>query len=118
MAAERPGTGRVVAYAPLERRQKIERIDARISRFLVREGSHVEAGELLVELSDNDPELFGRLEAELALTEERVRARTTRASPRWKIDAPRSRAHSRARSAQPKRAFASRPTAWRLPSTP
>lgn len=67
------GIGRVIAYAPLERQQTIEApIDGRIARFLVREGSRVQAGDVLLEISDNDAELNARLEAELALTEARI----------------------------------------------
>ncbi len=66
-------TGRVVAFAPLERQQTIEApIDARLTRFLVSEGDHVEAGQLLVELTDNDPRLRDRLEAEREVTASRL----------------------------------------------
>jgi multidrug efflux pump subunit AcrA (membrane-fusion protein) len=67
------GTGRVIAYAPLERQQTIEApIDARLTRFLVSEGQHVEEGELLVELTDNDPMLRDRLDAEREVTATRL----------------------------------------------
>lgn len=67
------GTGRVIAYAPLERQQTIEApIDARLTRFLVSEGEHVEAGQLLAELTDNDPLLVDRLDAEREVTEARL----------------------------------------------
>ncbi|MCB9753025.1 MAG: HlyD family efflux transporter periplasmic adaptor subunit [Myxococcales bacterium] len=59
------GSGRVVAYTPIERQQAIEApISGRVSRWLVQEGDHVDAGELLVELSDNDPEILARLRRE------------------------------------------------------
>ena len=58
-------TGRVTAYAPVERRQTLEApITGRVRRWLVREGSHVEAGQALVEISDNDAQLTERLAAE------------------------------------------------------
>ena len=59
------GTGRVVAYAPLERQQQIEApINGRIVRWWVREGSRVESGDPLLEISDIDPNLLTRLEQE------------------------------------------------------
>lgn len=59
------GTGRVVAFTPVERQQEIDApIEGRITRWNVREGSEVKAGELLLELTDNDPEILQRLKAE------------------------------------------------------
>jgi len=67
------GSGRVIAYAPLERQQTVEAsIAGRVSRFWVQEGQHVEAGDDLLDLSDNDPDLTSRLERELEFTESRV----------------------------------------------
>jgi len=59
------GTGRVVAYAPLERQQFIEApVGGRIVRWWVQEGSRVSTGEPVVEISDIDPDLLHRLEQE------------------------------------------------------
>lgn len=59
------GVGRVVAFAPLERRQVIESpLTARVVRWRVAEGSLVKAGDPIVELRDNDPQLIQRLESE------------------------------------------------------
>lgn len=59
------GIGRVVAYAPVERQQTVGApVEGRLLRWLVREGSQVQAGDVLAELSDNDPLLLQRLEAE------------------------------------------------------
>ena len=56
------GSGRVVAYTPVERQQNIEApIEGRIVRWMVREGSRVKAGEHLVEIADTDPALMQRL---------------------------------------------------------
>jgi multidrug resistance efflux pump len=56
------GSGRVVAFSALEREQLIEApIEGRIVGWWVYEGSRVRAGEKLVELSDNDPEILTRL---------------------------------------------------------
>lgn len=76
------GTGRVIAYAQQEREQLVESpIDGRIERWLVQEGQHVEVGDPLIELRDNDPELLDRLgqtrdagERQLRSTEEQVRS--------------------------------------------
>ncbi|MEL6179149.1 MAG: biotin/lipoyl-binding protein, partial [Myxococcota bacterium] len=60
-----PGKGRVIAYTPLERQQTIEApIKGRIIRWWVQEGSYVEAGDPLLEISDNDPDYLQRLNAE------------------------------------------------------
>ena len=60
-----PGSGRVIAYAPLERQQMIEApIEGRIRDWYVQEGDRVVAGEVLAELSDNDPEILARIERE------------------------------------------------------
>ncbi len=56
------GSGRVVAFAPTERRQEIDApIEGRVTEWLVREGSKVKANDLLLELTDNDPEILARL---------------------------------------------------------
>lgn len=67
------GDGRVIAFAPLERQQTIEApVDGRVVRWAVAEGQHVEVGDVLLELSDNDPDLFARLESERQITVERI----------------------------------------------
>jgi len=59
------GQGRIVAYSPINRQQNIEApIEGRIIAWHVREGSHVKAGDLMVEISDNDPEIMFRLKQE------------------------------------------------------
>lgn len=59
------GQGRVVAYSPINRQQNIEApIEGRIMVWHVREGSHVKTGDLIVEISDNDPEIMLRLKQE------------------------------------------------------
>lgn len=61
------GTGRVVAFAPVERQQEVDApIEGRVTRWYVREGSRVKKGDQLLELTDNDPDIIKRL------TEERV----------------------------------------------
>ncbi len=57
--------GRVVALAPLDRRQSVEApIAGRVVRWYVREGSVVRSGDPLVEISDIDPDLVERLNRE------------------------------------------------------
>lgn len=56
------GTGRVSAFVPAERQQTVDAtVSGRISRWLVREGYKVKAGDVLVEIADVDPELLQRL---------------------------------------------------------
>ncbi len=57
------GMGRVIAYGQQEREQTIEAtISGLIESWSVQEGQSVKAGDPLVELRDNDPNLLGRLE--------------------------------------------------------
>lgn len=50
------GAGRVIAYAALERRYNVESpISGRIKQWFVAEGDRVEVGQLIAEISDNDP---------------------------------------------------------------
>jgi multidrug efflux pump subunit AcrA (membrane-fusion protein) len=74
------GQGRVVAYAPVERQQVIDApIEGRVVRFWVREGTHVNAGDPLVEISDNDPEIMQRLRLERDAVNARLVAARARA---------------------------------------
>ena len=76
-----PGTGRIVAYTPTERQQNIEApIDGRIIKWGVHEGSRVMPGDLIVELSDNDPSLMVRLREERDAVRERLEAARARVS--------------------------------------
>ncbi len=60
-----PGLGRVIAYAPEERRQNIEApIEGRVLRWYVREGASVRKGDPIVDLTDNDPDIVMRLRSE------------------------------------------------------
>lgn len=56
------GEGRVIAYAPVERQQDIKvPIAGRVVAWSVQEGQHVEEGDLIATISDNDPSLAERL---------------------------------------------------------
>ncbi|MEY4545269.1 MAG: hypothetical protein RL685_1464 [Pseudomonadota bacterium] len=75
-----PGSGRVVAYVPDERQQNLEApIEGRVLRWYVREGSVVGAGDPIVDLSDNDPEILTRLRSERDAIEARLDATRARA---------------------------------------
>lgn len=59
------GTGRVVAFAPVERQQEVDAvIEGRVTTWNVREGSRVKAGDVMLELTDNDPAIIQRLQEE------------------------------------------------------
>ncbi len=67
------GEGQVIAFTPNDRPQVIQAtISGRILRWHVVEGQRVEEGELLVELSDNDPNRLERLESQQEATEARL----------------------------------------------
>ncbi|MBX7166010.1 MAG: HlyD family secretion protein [Pirellulales bacterium] len=66
------GKGRVVAFAPLERRQVIEaQIYGRVSRWDVRENSYVNQHDPIVEILDNDPNLVASLRQLRAASQEK-----------------------------------------------
>jgi multidrug resistance efflux pump len=75
------GSGRVIAFAPVERQQVVEApIEGRIVQFHVREGSVVKAGDPLVDISDNDPEILTRLKQERDAVSARIDAANLRAT--------------------------------------
>lgn len=75
------GKGRVIAYAPVERQQAVEApIEGRVARWHVQEGEHVNEGDLIVDLSDNDPEILVRLRTERDSQLSRIEAARARLS--------------------------------------
>lgn len=61
------GNGTVTALNPNDRQQDINAlVSGRIQEWFVRDGSRVVAGDPIVQLVDNDPQLIERLEAERA----------------------------------------------------
>lgn len=59
------GRGQVVAYAPTERKQVVTAlVGGQVKKWYVVEGSKVKAGDAIVDIDDNDPELAGRLDAQ------------------------------------------------------
>lgn len=66
------GSGRVVALAPLERQQTISApVDGRVVKWHVMEGTRVREGDVIVDVSDNDPGVIDRLRGELRDARER-----------------------------------------------
>ena len=75
------GLGRVVALDPSERQQSIDApIEGRLAKWSVQEGSRVKAGDPIVQLTDNDPEILERLETERAALNQRLSASRTSTS--------------------------------------
>ncbi len=71
------GTGRVIAYTPVERQQTVDApISGRVVRWHVQEGDRVEEGEALVDLGDNDPDIQTRLERERDAIQRQIDAST------------------------------------------
>lgn len=57
-----PGTGRVIAFDPMERRINVEApVSGRVKKLHVVEGQRVKKGDILVEIQDNDPNLLANL---------------------------------------------------------
>ena len=66
------GSGRVIAFNPLDRRVNIEaQVSGRVKHLHVVEGQRVRKGELLVEIQDNDPDLINNLRAQREAIESR-----------------------------------------------
>jgi multidrug resistance efflux pump len=56
------GTGRVIAFNPLDRRVNIEApVEGRVRRLLVVENQTVRQGDVIADIQDNDPNLIGKL---------------------------------------------------------
>lgn len=59
------GRGQVVAFAPNERKQVVTAlVGGQVKKWYVVEGSKVKAGDGIVDIEDNDPDLATRLEAQ------------------------------------------------------
>jgi adhesin transport system membrane fusion protein len=57
-----PGKGRVIALTPVERQQSLEApVEGRIVKWHVVEGTRVKAGDVVVEMADQDPNMLARL---------------------------------------------------------
>lgn len=59
------GTGKVIAFDPLERRINIEAaVSGQVRKLHVVEGQRVKAGDVIVEIQDNDPNLLANLRSQ------------------------------------------------------
>jgi multidrug efflux pump subunit AcrA (membrane-fusion protein) len=68
-----PGTGRVVAYAPLDRQFNVEApIYGRVMEWLVAEGSRVKKGQVIARIADNDPEYLDALQSQRTSSEQKL----------------------------------------------
>lgn len=69
------GMGRVIALNPEDRLQNVTAlVDGRIERWFVQDGSRVQKGDPIVQITDNDPRLLERLAAERALADAQIAA--------------------------------------------
>jgi membrane fusion protein, adhesin transport system len=69
------GFGEVVAFSPNERQLDIQApIEGRVEEWFFVEGDHVEDGEVIVRLADNDPNVLERYRRQLQSARERVDA--------------------------------------------
>lgn len=69
------GNGQVIAFSPTERLHTVNApISGRIKKWYVDEGAHVKAGDLIVQIKDNDPQLLKRLTLEKAAILLRIEA--------------------------------------------
>lgn len=91
-----PGSGRVIAFSPEERPQNVESpLDGRIVRWHVVEGQVVKRGDLIVEMTDNDPAINERLAQErdqtaVTIDQGQQRARSLEDRIRGLLDAQRT----------------------------
>ena len=74
------GGGKVIAYAPEDRVQYIEApLEGRIVSWNVTEGMKVRKGDVLCEMTDNDPLIMTRIQTEIDLQKQRIAASRARA---------------------------------------
>lgn len=74
------GSGRVVAFMPIDRQQNIEApVQGRVVKWHVKEGSRVKQGDPIADISDIDPNILMRLQQEKRAIEARVKAQKQRA---------------------------------------
>ena len=67
------GSGKVIAFDPLERRVNVEAlVEGRIKNLNIVEGQEVAAGEVIAEIEDNDPDLLQNLESKRINLENRI----------------------------------------------
>jgi membrane fusion protein, adhesin transport system len=75
-----PGEGRVIEFDPVNRPMPVQaRTDGVILRWHVREGQSVKAGDAIVDLADNDPQILERLQEQIQAAEQRRAAAVAKA---------------------------------------
>lgn len=86
------GSGQVIALNPQDRVQNVTAlVSGRIEEWFVQDGQPVKEGEAIVQLSDNDPQLLQRLQAERAQVEAKIAAAQS-AARTAQLDVTRNRA--------------------------
>ena len=71
------GAGRVIEYDPIHRPMPLQaRTSGTVLRWHVQEGQQVKAGDPIVDLADNDPNILARLQEELDATQRKQQAAT------------------------------------------
>ena len=74
------GSGRVVAFMPVDRQQNIEApVQGRVVKWFVKEGSRVKQGDPIALISDIDPNILVRLNQEKRAIQARIKAQLQRA---------------------------------------
>jgi multidrug efflux pump subunit AcrA (membrane-fusion protein) len=67
------GSGRVIGYDPLDRQFTVEApIYGRVAEWYVAEGSHVEAGQPIARIADNDPNYMAAIESQREASEHKL----------------------------------------------
>lgn len=67
------GSGKVIAFDPLERRVNVDAlVSGRVKSLYIVEGQKVKAGDLLAEIQDNDPNLLENLDAKRLAANNRI----------------------------------------------
>lgn len=73
------GSGRVIAFDPLERRINVEApVSGRVSKLNINEGQLIREGDVIAEIQDNDPNLLENLRAQRSAAQSRVELVNTR----------------------------------------
>lgn len=103
------GTGRVIAFDPLDRRINVEApVVGRVKKLHVVEGQRVKKGDLVVEIQDNDPNLLNNLRVQRDAARDRMVAARQRVTDLGSQILEQERAKSQAVAAARERIAAER----------
>lgn len=73
------GTGRVIAFDPLERRINVEAmVSGRVNKLNVFEGQSIKKGHVIAEIQDNDPNLLDNIRSQKSAAQSRIELVNTR----------------------------------------